>query len=373
MRFARSFGCCLAVAILLLPVRHAAAQPTYVAATSRTIVSTTVEQEGSFRGHAIYVENHSTVPVTVFSVNLTGCENIKPQQCSTHRTNIHVGPGGRELAIRVNASDPQRAMSYRFGFSWHPDSAVAGALSALAEGGDHSARDRLAAMQRQDSTERAERGNHYNELSREDFAALGARAVALHATPDSLMLAPGDRYSLEQLQVLVVDSQGVGLGSTRWVRWAVRRDNSIQFVPPGAIIARGPGRSVIRVDLAEAAVTQLGHAMASVEVPVIVAYPANAHAPSFSGVVIDGDSKTPLGCTTVALEDSAQNVVATGRTDRAGAFTLRAPAAGSYRVRVEAPGGRRCTARARSAATTRPSSDDMRSDSSISSCVRECP
>ena len=337
MRLSRRSAATLGSVALLLFSQRGAAQAAYVAATSQTIVSRTVEQEGSFAGHSIYIENHSTVPVTVFSVNLSGCENVK-QSCSTHRTNIHLGPGGRELAIRVNASDRDRAMSYRFGFSWHPDSAVARALGVLAEGGDESARDRLAAMQHRDSMERAERGTHYNELSREDFSTLGSRAVALHVVPDSLVLTPGQRYSLDQVRVLVVDSQGVALGATRWIGRGLHGSSAFQLIPPNDIVARAPGRFTVRYRLAEAAATQLGHELAEVELPIVVAYASNPHAPSFSGVAVDGDSKTPLGCTDVVLEDSAQNVVAAGRTDRAGAFTLRAPRAGTYRVRVEAPG-----------------------------------
>ena len=327
----------LATAAIVLFSHQAAAQPNYIAPTSRTVYSSTVEQEGSFGGHAIYVENHSTVPITVFSVHLTSCENVK-QQCTVHRTNIHVSPGGREFAIRVSADNQGRAMSYNFSFSWHPDSAMTSALAVLAEGGDATARERIAARQRRDSLDRAEVGVHYNELSRDDFAALGGRAATLHAAPESLVIAPGERLTLDRVRVLVADSQGVVLGATRWFGWAIQPNTAFQFLPPNVLVARAAGRGMIRLRLADEAVTQLGHAMDAVMLPVVVAYPLDPHAPSFSGVAVDGDSKSPLGCTEVALEDSAQNVVAAGRTDRAGAFTLRTPHAGTYRVRVAVPG-----------------------------------
>jgi len=51
---------------------------------------------------------------------------------------------------------------------------------------------------------------------------------------------------------------------------------------------------------------------------VRVAYPGDPHAPTFSGVAVDADRRTPLACADVALEDSAENVVARGRTGGSG-------------------------------------------------------
>lgn len=48
-----------------------AAQRAYVAPTRETIISTTEEHQANPPSHLIYIENHSTVPVTVFSLNLT--------------------------------------------------------------------------------------------------------------------------------------------------------------------------------------------------------------------------------------------------------------------------------------------------------------
>lgn len=59
-----------------------------------------------------------------------------------------------------------------------------------------------------------------------------------------------------------------------------------------------------------------------VDYPVIVAFPVDPHAPGFEGVTVDADSRKPLGCVRVALEDSLQNIVATGRTDARGQFGL---------------------------------------------------
>jgi len=82
-----------ASAALLIAVACApATQHAYVAPSRLTIVSTTEETQGPPAAHVIYIENRSTVPVTVFNISLTGCENVK-QQCSPHPVKIRVAPG----------------------------------------------------------------------------------------------------------------------------------------------------------------------------------------------------------------------------------------------------------------------------------------
>ncbi|HEV7990794.1 MAG TPA: carboxypeptidase-like regulatory domain-containing protein [Gemmatimonadaceae bacterium] len=325
------------LAALLLVSGSAAGQRTYVAPTRQTVFTTTTEREGDVPGHIIYVENHSTVAIRVFSVTLTTCENVKPS-CSVHRTNIGVGAGQRAVALRVGPDDPRRGFSYHFGFSWHADSAGADALNALAESGSEEAKARLAAIRRRDSLDRTEPGVRYNELTRADFGALASRVAFLRASPDSLVLAPGERATVEQIKILVADSQGVVLGRTGWVGWRVPSTQAVQFNPPDNIVANAPGRIVLRFRLAEEAQALLQHPVAELEYPVVVAYPVDPHAPTYQGTAVDADSKTPLMCARVVLEDSAQNVVAGGRTDRAGVFILTAPRPGTHRVRVEAFG-----------------------------------
>ena len=333
MRLAPTFRV-LAAAAALLTACSAATQRAYVAPTDRTIVSTTEERQGDPPAHLIYIHNHSTVPVTVFSVSLSGCENVK-QQCSPRPVSIRVAPGRRELATRVEPENESRGFSYYFRFGWRADSSSVSALAALASGGDEGAQARLAAIQRSDSIARTERGARYKELTRDDFASLAGRVALLRAQPDSLVLVPGERTSIERIQLLVADSQGVPFGRTRWARWQVPSSGALQFIPPENIIARAPGRSIIRFRLAEEAETVLQREIPELEYPVVVAYPPDPNAPAFLGRAVDADSRTPLGCARVALEDSAQNVVARSRTGMDGTFVLSAPRPGTYRVRVE--------------------------------------
>ena len=125
----------LAPSVLLLVGCSAATQRAYIAPSSETIVSSTEEREGRPSAHIIFVDNRSTVPVTVFSVNLSGCTNVK-QQCGPRPSNLRLAPGQRGVAVRVEPANPQQGFSYHFGFSWHADSSSTLALAALAAGGD---------------------------------------------------------------------------------------------------------------------------------------------------------------------------------------------------------------------------------------------
>jgi hypothetical protein len=328
----------LALAIAVLAVACApAAQRAYVAPSYETVISTTEQHEADPPSHLIYVENRSTVDVRVFAIQLTGCENVNVQ-CGVRQMNLRVPAEAREMALRIGPKNPTQRWNYSFGFSWHADTSYGtAALTALASAGDTSARVRLAAIQHRDSLRRAETGVHYNEISKTDFAVLAPRIAALRADPESLVVRPGEHVSIENIRVLVVDNQGTVLGQTRWLNWGVMH-GVLDFDPPYSVIARRLGRGSIRFSLADEPQKMIPTHLAELEYPVIVAYPPDANAPIFDGRARDAESKTPLACARVALEDSAQNVVARGRSSQQGTFTLVAPRPGTYRVRVETPG-----------------------------------
>lgn len=316
-----------------------AAQRAYVAPSYDTIVSTTEEHEADPPSHIIYVENHSTVPVRVFAISLTNCENVKVT-CGVHQTNLRLDPDRREVAIRIEPKNRGLGFHYSFGFSWHVDSASAIALAALAQAGDSNSRVKLAAMQHADSLRRAETGPHYNELSQSDFSVLGPRVASMRAIPDSLVLVPGERTSIERIRLLLLDKQGTVLGQTRWMSWRILSgmNSAVQFEPPTTLVAKRPGRTTIRFSLAQQAQQLVPTPVNDVEYTIVASYPPDAHAPVFTGRALDADGKTPLACAAVALEDSAQNVVTRDRSGAMGTFVLVAPRPGTYRVRVEAPG-----------------------------------
>lgn len=323
---------------LLLVACSSATKRAFVAPSNDTIFTETEERQGDPPMHLIYVVNRSTVPVRVFSVSLRNCENVK-QECRPYPVNLRVPPGGRVVAMRVQEDMPGRGFRYYFNFGWRGDSSSrSAALGALAAGGDAAAQQTLAERQRVDSIDRSTPGPRYHELTRDDFAAIAGRVASLRAEPESLVLAPGERSSIDRIRILVVGADGQVVGRTRWLSWSVPGPGTVDFVPPDRLTARRPGRAVLRFRLADQAQQILGGELDEVEVPVVVAYRVDPNAPLFAGVVVDAETRTPLGCARVALEDSLQNVVSRARTTMAGTFNLPAPHPGSFRVRVETHG-----------------------------------
>jgi hypothetical protein len=318
-------------------VACSAATRTFVAPSDDTVYTETVEQQGDVPTQVIYVINRSTVPVTVFSVSLRSCENVK-QECAPKRTNLRVDPGGRTAVMRVQPDSPTRGFSYYFSFGWRADSSSAAALGALAAGGDPRSQERIAASQRADSIEKTVPGPRYHELTRDDFIAMAGKISALRAAPESLALAPGEQTSMQHVRILVLDDAGQVLGRTQWLEWMVSGVDAVEFTAPDRLRARRPGHTTIRFRLAKEAERIVGKEIAEIELPIVVAYRMDPDAPVFAGRVIDTDSKTPFACARVALEDSLENVVTRVRTDAAGAFEMKAPHPGPFRVRVETHG-----------------------------------
>src|SRR5262245_64616783 len=93
----RSHSISISALMVCLIAATSAAQSAYVAPTSETIFTDT-EQRQDNPAHLVFVRNRSTVPVTVFSVSLSGCQNIKGT-CEPRRVNLKVWPGGRVLAL----------------------------------------------------------------------------------------------------------------------------------------------------------------------------------------------------------------------------------------------------------------------------------
>ena len=323
---------------LCATVSSLSAQPAYVAPGPTTVVSETDERRSDPPVHTISIVNRSSVPVVVWSISLNGCENVKAT-CGPKPVNLRVQPGRRVTAVRVEPRILDRGFSYSFGFSWRADSAGTTALAALASAGDSEAARRLRDRARADSLARAETGTRYRELTRDDFRVLAGQRIALRTDPDTVFVAPGKVIDMEAIKVLVVDSGGHVLGRTRWVRWQFPMSGPVAYTPSNQRLhARAPGRTVLYFHLAEDAEQLLGTDVEQAGVPIVVRFTPHPDAPVFLGRAVDAESKKPLACARVALEDSAQNVVASARSDTRGEFTLRPPIPGTYRVRVDAHG-----------------------------------
>ncbi len=126
----------LLLAVLLLTPGAAvfAQQPAFVAPSRYTVEGSSEQGQGPTPSHVLYVTNRSTVPIVVFGVAITACENVR-KMCLGQRTNIPVYPGAKREVGRVEAANDKRAFTYRWTFSYRADSSNAAAMAVLRENG----------------------------------------------------------------------------------------------------------------------------------------------------------------------------------------------------------------------------------------------
>jgi hypothetical protein len=139
----------LIVCLAALALEPLEAQDRFVAPNERSVVSYTEQGNSDDAVHMLYVSNNSTVPIVVFGISLTACENVR-QSCGARRTNFKIGAGRRVNVGRVQARDTERAFGYRWGISYHADSSDAKAMALLRENGielDPAAAARRAAQE----------------------------------------------------------------------------------------------------------------------------------------------------------------------------------------------------------------------------------
>jgi hypothetical protein len=112
----------------------ALAQEVFVAPTRYTVTGSSEQSYGPTVGHVLYVSNHSTVPIIVFGVAVTSCENVR-RMCLGERVNIPIAPGEKRPVWRVEAKNDQRSFNYRWTYSYRADSSNTLAMAALREHG----------------------------------------------------------------------------------------------------------------------------------------------------------------------------------------------------------------------------------------------
>lgn len=122
----------LFVALALLAASRAGAQKVFTAATTQTILGFTEESQGTVPAHVLMARNESSVPVIIFGVSITACENIR-QSCGGRTANFQIPPGGRRSVGRVEAKRADEGFSYRWSFSYRPDSSDERMMAALRE------------------------------------------------------------------------------------------------------------------------------------------------------------------------------------------------------------------------------------------------
>lgn len=107
------------VCCLVLASCASARTKIYVAPTNETVLLI-AEDTPTNPGKVIYVVNESSEPITVTSLHLTSCENIK-NRCDFHKLALRVDPHSRRQIMRVEAANPERGFGYRSNFGWRAD------------------------------------------------------------------------------------------------------------------------------------------------------------------------------------------------------------------------------------------------------------
>lgn len=124
----------LVLALLLAGSAPLAAQDRFIAPSSASVAAFTEEGVGDNPAHVLYVQNSSTVPIIVFGITLSQCENVR-QPCGSRRVKIRVDPNRRVNVGRVEPRDREQGFSYRWNFSYGGDSTDTKAIAMLREHG----------------------------------------------------------------------------------------------------------------------------------------------------------------------------------------------------------------------------------------------
>jgi len=257
------------LALCVLVACASAAPPlSYVAPTPETVFAR-VEETSASPGQIIYIENHSTVPITVYSVTLRDCENIKLQCSSPRRLNLRLAPNDRETLVRVEPTNPRASFRFHYSFGWRADSSTTAALAALASAGDTVARRRLAAIEREDARRRSAVGAQDLDLTPAEVNALADHAASLRALPDSLVLSLGARVTLDTIHVLLIGTQGETLGRLRAMQWRLT-SGVVSPIKPDTLVAIATGRAVLQLRLPDNVLPGQSALHTVVQVPIIV-------------------------------------------------------------------------------------------------------
>lgn len=103
--------------IVLLAGGCAAKRETvFIAATDAT-VSARLEVTGDGMAQRVVVTNLSTVPITVTSVRLHSCENIK-NRCDVVRLRVQVEPNQKRNVLVVRPEAQNKAYKFEYSWSW---------------------------------------------------------------------------------------------------------------------------------------------------------------------------------------------------------------------------------------------------------------
>lgn len=96
-----------------------AKQRVYVAPSLDTVITSLEQGRSDPPSQIIWVENRSTVPVTVYSVALRDCQNVR-QVCEPRPVDVTLAGGQKRVVMRIEPRSANQGFSFRYSFAWRP-------------------------------------------------------------------------------------------------------------------------------------------------------------------------------------------------------------------------------------------------------------
>ena len=84
-----------------------------------TVTAWLTDQGGSTPGKIIYMRNNSDAPITITSLTLYECENIR-NTCIMMPLSVRLDPGQAREIQRVEPQRREQSFRFRFRFGWGP-------------------------------------------------------------------------------------------------------------------------------------------------------------------------------------------------------------------------------------------------------------
>ena len=197
-------------------------------------VFTTVDRMLTGPAHLVFVENRSSVPVTVYRFTLRDCKNVKGP-CAVRPLDLRVAPGARVQMARVDPSDRDKPFTYHYAFDWRTDSAAVTVVT----------------------------------LGPVELASAASEAGSLRPEPDSLVIRVGDRVPIDTIRVYLTGARNEIVGRVRMLEWQLP-SGAAALAPPDSVIGRTPGRSSLQLKLPDDVLPDRAALHAPIQVPIVV-------------------------------------------------------------------------------------------------------
>ncbi len=149
-------------------------------------------------GQIVHVENRSSVSVTVYSVTLRNCDNIKASCSGPRSLTLHLRPHPCEVLDRVEPANAQKACTFGYTFAWYADSSTRAALEALAAGVETTTR------QQRDARALAD-GSRQDRYAGERLVRIRALQWRVPRSPAITVVRPDTLVTVRPLQLHLAD------------------------------------------------------------------------------------------------------------------------------------------------------------------------